>query len=130
MQIVSSTISRNYIISKHKQSWYLACIGSHTTQHTFIKLPHYTIYYANHPDGTPHAGSAIIIKYTLKHNELEPFIMNKIQGTILQLEALSRPTVIAAVCSSPRHSISAVEYDQFLSQLETQYLVAGDWNAK
>jgi exonuclease III len=32
---------------------------SHTTEHSFIKMPHYTIYYANHPDGTAHAGSAI-----------------------------------------------------------------------
>jgi hypothetical protein len=38
--------------------------------------------------------------------------------------------VNAAVYSLPRHSISAEEYDHFLSQLGTQYLVTGDWNAK
>jgi hypothetical protein len=73
-----------------------------------------------------HDGSAIIIKSTLKHYELEHFITNKIQGTILQLEALSRLMVIAAVNIPPRHSISAEEYDHFLSQLGTYYLVAGD----
>jgi hypothetical protein len=77
-----------------------------------ISLPHYTIYYANHPDGRAHTGSAIIIKSTTEHYELEPFIMNKIQCTILQ------------------HSISAEEYEHFLSQLGTYYLVASDWNAK
>jgi hypothetical protein len=38
--------------------------------------------------------------------------------------------VIAAVYSAPRHSISAEEYDHFLSQLGAHYQVAGDWNAK
>jgi hypothetical protein len=80
---------------------------SHITEHTFVKMSHYTIYYANHPDGIAHAGSASIIKSTLKHYELEPFIMNKIQGTILRLEALSRRVVTAAVYSPPRHSVSA-----------------------
>jgi hypothetical protein len=93
-------------------------------------MPHYTIHYANHPDGRCHAGSAIIIKYTLKPYELEPFIMNKIQGIVLRLEALSRPMVTAAVYSLPGHSFSVEEYDHFLSQLGTHYLVAGDWNVK
>jgi exonuclease III len=40
---------------------------SHTTEQSVIKIPYYTIYYANHPDGTAHAGSALIIKLQLKH---------------------------------------------------------------
>jgi hypothetical protein len=47
---------------------------SHTTEHTFVKIPHYTIYSADLPDGTAHAESAIIIKSTLKHYELEPLL--------------------------------------------------------
>jgi exonuclease III len=83
---------------------------SHTPEHIFVKIPHYSINYANHPDRTAHAGSAIIIKSTLKHCELEPFITNKIQDTILRLEAL-----IAAVYSPHRQSVSAEECDHFLS---------------
>lgn len=103
---------------------------SHSTERTMIRIPYYTIYFANHPDGTAHAGSAIIIRSTLKHHELESYITSKIQGTILQLEALSRPIVISAIYSPPRHTISVEEYEQFLSLLGTHYLVAGDWNAK
>jgi exonuclease III len=99
---------------------------SHTTEHTFVKIPHYTIYCSNHPDGTAHVGSEFIIKSAMKPYELQPFIMNKIQGTILRLEVLSRPEVIAA----PRHSISAEEYTHFLPQLGTHYLVASDRNSK
>jgi hypothetical protein len=102
---------------------------SHTTEHPFVKVPHYTINYANHPDGTTHAGSAIIIKSTLKHYELEPFITNQIQGTAVRLVALSRPMVIAALYSPPRHSTSAEEYNHFLTQPGTYYLVDGVWKA-
>jgi hypothetical protein len=66
------------------------------------------------------------MKSTLKHYELEHFIMNKIQVTVLQLKALSWPVVIAALYSPPRHSISAEKYDHFLSKLGTHYPVAGD----
>jgi hypothetical protein len=83
------------------------------TEHTFVKIPHYTIYYANNTGGK--AGSAIIIKSTLKYYEFEAFITNKIQGTILRLETLSRPTVIVAVYSPPWHSISAEEYVTFIT---------------
>jgi hypothetical protein len=33
---------------------------SHRTEHTFVKISHYAIYYANHPDATAHTGSVII----------------------------------------------------------------------
>ena len=56
---------------------------SHSTEQTVINIPYYTIYYAHHPDGTAHVGSAIIIKTTLKHFVLEPYITNKIQNTII-----------------------------------------------
>jgi hypothetical protein len=49
-------------------------------------MPHFTIYYANHPDGTARAGSAVIIKSTLKHYELEPFITNKIKALFYGLK--------------------------------------------
>jgi hypothetical protein len=96
---------------------------SHTTLHISVKIPHYTIYYSNHADGTAHTGSAIVIKSTSKQYEIEPFIANKIQGIILRLEALSRPVVIVAVYSPLRHSIPAEEYDYFSSQPGTYYLV-------
>jgi hypothetical protein len=102
----------------------------HTTEHILVKIPHYTIHYANHPDETAHAGSAIIIKSTFKHYELELFFTNRIQGSVLRFEALSRPIIIAAGYSSLRHSISAEEYNHFLAQLGTLYLVAGVWKTK
>ena len=103
---------------------------SHSTERTVIKIPYYTVYHANHPDGTAHGGSAIIIKSTLKHYVLQPYITNKIQSTILKLEVLSRPMTIAAIYSPPRHTISRDEYQEYFLTLGSHFITAGDWNAK
>lgn len=103
---------------------------SHATEQTFIKIPYYTVYFANHPDGTAHAGSAVVIKSTIKHHILESHITNKIQATILKLETFSWPLTIAAVYSPPRHTIAPEEYQDFLLALGPRFLAAGDWNAK
>lgn len=103
---------------------------SHTTERSFIKIPHYSVYYANHPDGTAHAGSVVIIRTAIKHYELAPYITNKIQSTIIKVHALTFPLTIASIYSPPRHTINLEEYREFFEQLGSHFLVAGDWNAK
>jgi hypothetical protein len=34
----------------------------HCTHKTYYKLPFYSAYYTNHPDGTARGGSAVLIK--------------------------------------------------------------------
>ena len=99
---------------------------SHSTEQTVINTPYYTIYYAHHPDGTANAGSAIIIKTTLKHFVLEPYITNKIQSTIIKTTTMPRIITIAAVYSPPRHVISSEEYEDFLLRLGPHFIMAGD----
>jgi hypothetical protein len=103
---------------------------SPTTEQSVIKVPYYTVYYANHPDGAAHAGSALLIKSQLKHCVVEPYITNNIQSTIIKLESMIRPITTAAIYSPPKHTISCQEYENFLLQLGPHFLVAGDWNAK
>lgn len=103
---------------------------SHATNYTDIKIPRYNIYYANHPDGTAHAGSAIIIKNTFKHHEEQPYITAKIQATVLNLETFNWPLCIAAIYSPPRHTVTTEEYNDFILTLGPRFLTAGDWNAK
>jgi hypothetical protein len=91
-----------------------------------IKIPYYEIYYANHPGGTVHAGSAIIIKSSIKHYILQPHVNNKIQGTILKLKTFNWPPTIAAVYSPPHHAISSEEYKDFLQSLGSRFIAAGD----
>ena len=103
---------------------------SHSTEQTIINIPYYTIYHAHHPDGTAHAGSVFIIKTTLKHFVLEPYITNKIQSAIIKITTMPRIITIAAIYSPQRHVISSEEYEDVLLHLGPHFLVAGDRNAK
>jgi exonuclease III len=104
---------------------------SHSTEHTVINIPYYTIYYAHHPDGTVHAGPDIIVKTTLQHFVLALYTTNKIQNTIIKITTTAhRIITIAAIYSPPRHIISSEEHEDFLRHLGPYLLMAGDWKAK
>jgi exonuclease III len=103
---------------------------SHATNRSVIKISKYTVYYANHPDGRAHGGSAIIIKNSLRHYELEPYITEKIQSAKVKIQTPTCSITIAAIFSLPRHMVSTLEYQHYFNTLCSRCLVAGDWNAK
>jgi hypothetical protein len=103
---------------------------SHATNRTVIKIPKYTVYYANHPDGRAHGGLAIIIKNSLRHRELRPYITDKIQSAKVKIETSIGPITIATIYSPPRHMVSTQEYQHYFNTLGFHFIAAGDWNAK
>lgn len=46
---------------------------THFTQNTNFNIPGYSLYKTDHPDGSAHAGSAILISSDIKHHELLGF---------------------------------------------------------
>jgi predicted glycosyltransferase involved in capsule biosynthesis len=62
---VKQSYWRDSYISKNNKIDILLISESHTTEQSINKIQYYTIYYANHPDGTANAGSALIIKSQL-----------------------------------------------------------------
>lgn len=97
---------------------------------SYIKIPNYMIYSTNHPDGTAHGGTAIIIKSTIKHYELNPYSTDYLQATSLSVMDWHGPLTITAIYCPPRHSINSEQYTQFFSTLGNRFLAAGDYNAK
>ena len=53
---------------------------THFTNKNFAKIPDYNIHNTNHPSGSAHGGSAIIIKKSIKQCELSKYTMNFLQG--------------------------------------------------
>lgn len=51
------------------------------TERNYFKIPKYTTYVTNHPDGTAHGGTAVIVKSNIKHHELQPSDHDFIQAT-------------------------------------------------
>jgi hypothetical protein len=88
------------------------------------------VYYANHPDGGAHGGSAIIIKNSLRHHELDPYITDKIQSAKVKIQTSVWSITIAVIYSPPRHMISTQEYQHYFNALGSHFVGAGDWNAK
>jgi len=105
---------------------------THFTDRTVLKIPQYSLYHSNHPDGTAHGGAAIIIRTALQHFEAPAYQTDKIQASILRITDRSWPLHIAALYSPTphRHRIEVVDYDTFLRQLGLRFIAGGDWNAK
>ena len=104
---------------------------THFTDRTVLKIPQYSLYHSNHPDGTAHGGAAIIIRTSLQHFEAPAYQTDKIQASILRNTDRPWPLHIAALYSPPlRHRIDVVDYDTFLRHLGLRFIVGGDWSAK
>ena len=58
---------------------------THFTDRTVLKLPQYSLYHSNHPDGTAHGGAAILIRTSLQHFETPAYQTDKIQAAILRI---------------------------------------------
>jgi hypothetical protein len=75
---------------------------AHLTLNSLFKFPGYLIYHCDHPSGTAHAGSAIIIKSNLKHYLLPPFQNDSILATNIQIILNHIPTNILSAYFPPQ----------------------------
>jgi len=103
---------------------------THFTANSYVNLPGYDSYRANHPDNTARAGAAIYIKSSLKYTPLPSFISNDIQSCSISLTLNNIPITFAAVYCPPKHSISPTRLIEFFSTLNNNYIIGGDLNAK
>jgi hypothetical protein len=103
---------------------------SHAKPNSAYKISGYNIYITPHPDGTAHAGTALIIKSNIKHSVMTKHCTDFLQATTVILEDRSEPVVLSAVYCPPRHSISDEMFSQFFNSLGNRFIAGGDWNAK
>jgi exonuclease III len=87
----------------------------HFTEQNYVNIPNYITYATNHPDGTAHAGSAIIIRKNIKHHELAEYEMDHIQATnILSIEDWDGNLTISALYCPPRHKTENEQHNAFI----------------
>lgn len=103
---------------------------THFTELTTFSIPDYTIYHTTHPDGRGHGGSAVVIRSSIRHHELDKYQTNEIQATTIQITSNRGNLNISALYSPPRHNITTDLYRQFFNTLGNKFIVGGDWNAK
>lgn len=63
-----------------------------------------------HSDGMAYEGAANIIRNTLSHYELSIYQTNKIQTSIIHVNAEPRSSAVAAIFHSPRHLLTSMKH--------------------
>ncbi|KAG5310119.1 RTJK polymerase, partial [Acromyrmex insinuator] len=103
---------------------------THFTNKNYIRIPNYSIYTTNHPNNKAHGGTAIIIKTSIKHHEIDKYHKEFLQATSIMIEDWSGPLVISAIYSPPKYAISQQLYTEFFESLGHRFIAGGDYNAK
>lgn len=103
---------------------------AHLTPNSSFHITGYSTYHCDHPDGSAHAGSAILIKSDIKHTLLPPYQNNAIQATNISLLLNHIPTTISSAYFRPGIKLNQDDLSLFFNSLGNHFLVGGDFNAK
>jgi hypothetical protein len=103
---------------------------THFTDRSYFRIPQYTTYYTNHPDNTAHAGTAILIKNTIRHFELPKYEENHLQATVILVKMMPYDLKIASVYCPPRYNIKKEQFGIFFQTLGPIFIAGGDYNCK
>lgn len=103
---------------------------AHCTDKTNVKLKGFQTYTTNHPDGTGHAGSAIIIRDQIKHHLLPEYKTEQIQATTVAIQDRCGYFNVSAVYCPPKHRIDSDLFSHLFLSLGSRFIAGGDWNSK
>ncbi|KAL4107084.1 hypothetical protein QTP88_018516 [Uroleucon formosanum] len=103
---------------------------THFTNSSNFYLPGYQTFKTNHPDGTAHAGAAIIVRSSLIFYPLPKIQSHHIQACGISLTLNNIPINIYAAYLPPRHTITHNQLNDFFSTLGQKFIIGGDFNAK
>jgi hypothetical protein len=84
----------------------------HFTKKGYIKIPKYTIYDTQYPDGTAYGGTAITIRNGIKHHLHGHYNLEHLQITSVSIEDWIGPRTIAAVYCLPKHAVKAEQFQR------------------
>jgi exonuclease III len=110
------------IFLAHNQIDVLLISETHFTKRTCFSIPYYKIYTTNHPDGTAHGGTAIVIKHTRKHYEILKYTEDFLQATSVKVSTLPYELTITAVYCPPKHNIQQHDFQNFFQTLGPKFL--------
>jgi hypothetical protein len=103
---------------------------THFTNRNSFRIPYYTVYDTQHPNGTARGGTAVIIKTSIRHHEINKCNEHYLQATSVVIEDWTGPITISAVYCPPNKIIKQTEFEKFYSTLGSRFIVGGDYNAK
>ncbi|KAJ8725184.1 hypothetical protein PYW07_016142 [Mythimna separata] len=93
---------------------------THFTKNSQIYIKNYNIYTTNHPDGTAHGGTAVLIKSTIDHYELPSYTTEHIQATSIQIQDRNGQFSVSSVYCPPKHKIIEEQFSAYFESLGTR----------
>jgi hypothetical protein len=78
---------------------------THCTNRSYFSIPRSKLCYTNHPDGTAHGSTVILIKETIVYYELIKYEEDFIQATSVKVKGFPHEIKISAVYCPPRHNL-------------------------
>lgn len=90
----------------------------------------YMLYHTIHPDGKARGGTAILIKSSIKHYELQKYETSHLQATSVNIDDERGNLAISSVYCPPRHSNAQKQFEDFFNTLGERFIAGGDYNAK
>ena len=119
------------IVVLHEKRIDIALISeSHLTERSKLNIPGYQLITSHHPDGTAHAGSALLVRNFIHFNSLPSTTEDYLQACAISINLNHIPITIAAAYCPPRHNITTQQFKQFLTSFSHNFIVGGDFNAK
>jgi hypothetical protein len=103
---------------------------THLNDRKVFILENYNVYHTNHPDGTCHGGTAILIKQNIKHNIHSQVREDYLQATTITVQNREGPVNVSAVYCPPRFTIKEDTFKKYFEGLGNRYICGGDWNSK
>jgi len=90
----------------------------------------FQVYRADHPDGTTHAGSAILVSNQIQHFPLQILQRPSIQATNIQIVLNHIPTTLSSAYCPPLPAITPPQIKNFLKSIGRSFIAGGDFYAK
>jgi len=103
---------------------------THFTTWTTLKLHGYRIYTTEHPSNRAHGGTAVIIKESIKHYELDKHPQEHLQATSVHINDGNNDLTISAIYCPPRHKVDDKKFIEFFQTIGRRFIAGGDYNAK
>lgn len=100
-----------------------------TMNHNFA-IKNYCTYATFHPDGTAHAGTAVIVRRSIKHDILQEFKTAHLQATSIMVYDKQGSLILSAVYCPPKHKLKDHHFTEYFRTLGHRFVCGGDWNAK
>jgi exonuclease III len=118
------------LFSKQNPTDILLISETHFTDKNFFNILRCKLYYTNHPDGTAHGVTAILIKETIEGYDLIKYEEDFTQATSIKVKVFPYKINITAVYCPPRHNLKKEHFETFFKTLRPKFIAGGDYNSK